>query len=74
MLKFVSYCSLTEVEVCTLIMNMKNKHYEFDIIPTSTLKQILEACPPIIVQIVNLSLTAGEFWEEWKTAIVKHYV
>ena len=50
---------------------MKNKHCELDIIPTSTLKQILEACLRIITQIVNLSLTTGEFCEEWKTAIVK---
>ena len=53
-------------------MNMKNKNCELDIIPTSNLKKILEAFLPIITQIVNLSLTTGEFCEEWKTAIVKH--
>ena len=49
---------------------MKNIHCELDIIPTSTLKQILDASLPMITQI-NLSLTTGEFCEEWKTAIVK---
>ena len=52
-------------------MNMKNKHCELDIMPTITLKQIVEAPLPIIMQIVNLSLKTGEFCEEWKTAIVK---
>ena len=46
--KCVSFSPLIEMEVCTAIMNMKNKHCEFDTIPTSTLKQILEACLPII--------------------------
>ena len=64
--KFMSFCPLTETEVSTVIMNMKNKHCELDIIPTSTLKQILKGLP-----IVNLSLTTEEFCEEWKTTIVK---
>ena len=52
-------------------MKMKNKHGELDIIPTSTLKQILDSCLPMITQTVNLSLTKGEFCEEWKAAVVK---
>ena len=69
--KFASFHPLTETEVCTVIMNMKNKHCELDIILTSTLKQMLDACLPMITQIGNLSLTKGEFREEWKTAIFK---
>ena len=69
--KFASFHPLTEMEVCTVRINMKNKHYELDIILTSTLKEILDACLPMITQIVNLSLTRGEFCEEWKTAVVK---
>ena len=68
--KFASFQPLTEMEVHTVIMNLKDKHCELDIIPTSTLKKILDACLPAITQIVNLSLTRGEFCEEW-TAIVK---
>ena len=69
--KFASFHPLTEMEVCTVRMNMKNKHCELDIIPISTLKQILDVYLPKITQIVNLSLTMGEFCEEWKTPIVK---
>ena len=36
-----------------VIMKMKDKHCKLDIIPTSTLKQRLEACLPAITQIVN---------------------
>ena len=60
-----------ESEVHTVIMKMRNKHCELDIIAISTLKQILDACLPVITQIVNLSLTNGEFCEDWKIAVVK---
>ena len=66
-----SFHPLTEVKVCSVIMTMMNKHSELDIILTSTLKQMLDACLPVNIQIVNLSLTMGEFCEEWKTTIVK---
>ena len=69
--KFTSFCPLTESKVHAVIMKMKNKHCKLNIIPTSTLKQILEACLPAITQIVNLSLTNGEFCEDWKVAVVK---
>ena len=69
--RFASFHTLAEMEVCAVIMNMKNKHCELDIIPRSTLKQILDACLPTITQIVYLSLKIREFCEEWKTAIVK---
>ena len=69
--KFASFHPLTKTEVCTVIMNMKNKHCELDIILTSTIKQILDAYLPVITQIVNLSLTMGKFCEEWKTDVVK---
>ena len=52
-------------------MRMKNKHCKLDTIPMSILKQILEACLPAITQIVNMSLTNGEFCENWKFAVVK---
>ena len=50
---------------------MKNKSCELDQIDTSTLKDILTVCLPTITQIVNISLTNGDFNEDWKTAIVK---
>ena len=69
--KFTSFCPLIESKVCAVIMKMKNKHCKLDIIPTSTLKQILEACLPAITQIVNLSLTNRKFCKDWKVAVVK---
>ena len=69
--KFTSFCPLTESKVCAVIMKMKNKHCELYIIPTSILKQILEACLPATTQIVNLSLANGEFCKDWKVALVK---
>ena len=58
--KFPSFCPLMESEVSAVIMKMRNKHCELDIIPISTLKQILDACLPVITEIVNLSLTNGQ--------------
>ena len=69
--KFTSFCPLTESEVCVVIMKMENKHCKLNIIPTSILKQILDTCLPAITQIVNLSLTHGEFSKDWKVAVVK---
>ena len=69
--KFTSFCPFTESEVNAVIMKMKNKHCKLNIIHTSTLKQILEACLPAITQIVILSLTNGEFCKDWKVAVVK---
>ena len=69
--KFTSFCPSIESEVHAVIMKMKNKHCKLDIIPTSILKQILDACLPAITQIVNLSLTNGELCEDWKAAVVK---
>ena len=50
---------------------MKNRQCELDIIPMGILKQILEVCLPVITQIVNLSLTQGEFCKSWKVAVIK---
>ena len=59
--KFLYFCPLMESEVCTVIMKMRNKHCELDIIPISTFKQILDACLPAITQIVNMSLKMESF-------------
>ena len=71
--KFTSFCPLMESEVHAVIIKMKNKHCKLNIIPTSTLKQILEACLPATTQIVNLSLTNGEFCKDWKVAVSNLY-
>ena len=53
------------------IMEVKNKSCKLDIIPTTLLKEMLPACLHTITQIVNLTLTNGDFNEEWKTTIVR---
>ena len=50
---------------------MKKKSCELDQIDTSTLKDIPTVCQPTITQIVSMSLTKGDFNEDWKTALVR---
>ena len=69
--KLTSFYPLTESEVCAVIIKMKNNCCKLNIIPTGTLKQILDACLPVITQIFNLSLTNGKFCKDWKVAVVK---
>ena len=52
-------------------MGMKNKNCELHQTDTSTLKDIFAVCLPTIIQIVNTSLTKGDFKEDWETAIVR---
>ena len=69
--KFEYFAPLTHEEVRREIMRMKNKNCELDHIDTSTFKDILTVCLPTITQIVNMSLTKGDFSEDWKTAIIR---
>ena len=50
---------------------MNNKSCELDIISMDKLKEILDSCISTIMKIVNISLTTGQFCDQWKTAIVK---
>ena len=59
-----SFAPLTQEEVRREVMRMKNKSCELDLIDTSTLKDILAVCLPTITQIVNMSLTNGDFNED----------
>ena len=52
-------------------MLMNNKSWKLDIISTDKLKEILDSCIGTITKIVNISLTTGQFCDQWKTAIVK---
>ena len=70
-LKFTNFVPLTPSQIHKEIMEMKNKSCELDIIPTTLLKEILAACLHTITQVVNLSLTNGDFNEECKTAILR---
>ena len=50
---------------------MNNKSCELDIISIDKLKEILDSCIGTITKIVNISLTTGQFCDQWKTAIIK---
>ena len=65
-----SFAPLTQ-EVRREIMGMKNKSCESDQTDTSALKRLFTVCLPTITQIVNMSLTKGDFNEDWKTAIIR---
>ena len=62
---------MTEKEVLRVITSLKTKSCEMDSIPTHILKKMIPAVLPLIVKIVNLSLTQGEFCRCWKTAVVR---
>lgn len=62
---------LTEKEVIRQISDMKTKHCELDPIPTTLFKKMLRKTIPLVTEIVNLSLTKGEFCDHWKEALVK---
>ena len=71
--RFESFAPLTQ-EVRTEIIGMKNKSCKLDQMDTSTLKDILTVCLPAITQIANVSLTKGDFNEDWKTATVRSHI
>ena len=53
-------------------MQIKNKSCELDTISTDKLKEIQDSCiNDTITNMVNISLTNGEFFDQWKTAIIK---
>ena len=68
---FTKFSVLTELEVKKLIMQMKTKSCELDPIPTKILKDHIDVFLPIMTKIVNVSLTSGVFYENWKCAIVR---
>ena len=63
--------SVTEEEVKKQIRSMPTKSCESNTISTKLFKQCIDKLGPVITSIVNLSLTEGEFTEDWKSAIVR---
>ena len=64
------FSTLTDDEIYKTIMGMPSKSCELDILPTTLLKKVLKHCLPSIAKIVNLSLIAGDFCDNWKSAVV----
>ena len=69
--RLYKFAPLTSQEVNKLIIAMKTKTSELDIIPTRVLKDILPSCLDAITKIVNLSLEYGVFASDWKMAVVR---
>ena len=58
-------------EVLQIIMNVLTKQCKLDPIPTSLFRQLVPHMIDNVTAIVNISLTRGDFTEEWKTACIK---
>ena len=67
---FENFTNLMEDEVEKIIMSMPTKSCKLDVLPTKVLKGIVTPMLPLLTKIINLSLTEGQFVEEWKVAII----
>ena len=65
------FSMLSETQLYKTIMEMPSTTCELDIIPTQFPKKVLMHCIPAITKVVNLSLSSGHFFEDWKPAIVR---
>ena len=52
-------------------MEMPSRTCELGIIPMEFLKKVLAYCIPAKTKVVNLSLSMGNFFEDWKLVIVR---
>src|SRR6218665_2862367 len=60
----------SETEVLLLLNSLPNKQCELDPIPTSLLKECASVLLPVITQIINLSLSTGNFPLAFKHSLV----
>ena len=65
------FSTLSESQLYKIIMEMSSTTCELDIIPTKFLKKVLSHFIPAITKVVNLSMSTGHFFEDWKLAIVR---
>ena len=65
------FSTLPESQLYTIIMEIPSTTCELDIIPTKFIKKVLTHCIPALTKVVNLSLSSGHFFEDWKLAIVR---
>ena len=69
----------TDMKICTINngggqtgnFQHENKSCEVNVLQSHLIKDMLLACLDIITTIVNLLLKEGQFFMEWKTAVVK---
>ena len=65
-----SFLPLSALEVKKLVMDMKPKMDEMDLLPVTFLKGNIERFVGLLANIVNISLQSGVFAKEWKTAML----
>ena len=68
---FTTFSAVEEEFVAKLIINSKPASCSLDPIPTQVLKDNLDVMVPVITKMVNSSLVDGDFYQEWKMAVVK---
>ena len=69
--KLTQFNGLTVDEVQEMVNNMQAKTYDSDPIPTKVFKEISPITIEQITDIINISLTEGEFATSWKVATIK---
>ena len=67
---FSQFDSATFEEIAKLISLSSDAYCDLDPIPTSLLKQCASVLIPTICQIINLSLSAGVFPDQYKSSLV----
>ena len=65
-----SFLPITASDVKNLVMNMKSKTNELDLLPVTFIKENIEKFANLLANIVNISLLSGVFAKEWKTALL----
>ena len=68
------FTPISAIQLEKTITRMSSKTCALDIIPTTRLKEVLGTILPSITHIVNKSLTQGQFYTDWKEALVKPLV
>ena len=65
------FSTLSKTQLYKIIMEMPSRTCELDIIPMEFLKKVLVHCILAIAKVVSLSLSMGNFFKDWKLAIVR---
>ena len=69
--KLTQFNGLSVEEVQEMVNNMQAKTCDSDPIPTKVFKEISPLIIEQITDIINISLTEGEFATSWKVATIK---
>ena len=62
---------VTESQIKKIVSSLQTKSCELDWCPTQIVKERIDDFAPVLMKLVNASLTDGDFLEEWKLAILR---